>query len=225
MKRIEWHTGAKEIPYVEAAVNRTVSAYGNRVFDLSWSESESVVPRLLDHTWKTACKPSDRRLDRAMFLRIFEDAITERIPKPELRQLRRDARKLMELRARELSEATSSAGVASIVTHSDLEIARLFVNERLLIRSEVVKDCERRLNSGGVLVLRGSAGMGKSTLADQVAASAGGSWRKLDFRGVEAQEVVQRLTRAADRIEDKRLGSNNLSKQPRPPPARARSSP
>jgi len=204
LTRIEWDTGTQEQPYVEEAVNRIVAAYGDRVFDLSASESEAVVLQLLNHTWKTVLQRSARRLDRSVFRKVFDEAIIERIPKPALRRLERDARDLLELKKQFGSGAQPNKTAATIITHSVLEMIGPFVNDRFLLRRDIVEDYRTHLNSGGILVLKGSAGMGKSTLADQLAGSVHGNWRKLDLRGVDAHEIATRLIRASYAIEDQR---------------------
>jgi hypothetical protein len=204
---IEWDTGAYELPYVEEAVVRCVSGYGERVFDLSQSESEKVVPHLLDYAWKTVIKENDRRLDRASFRRIFENVTNESVPKTVLRKLRRDAQdraELNQLSAIVKKQSGVSSGPA-IVGELILTSVIPTVSEKLLTRDDLVADYRVRLNIAGLLVLKGSTGMGKSTMADNVARTLPGAWRKLDLRGLKPEQILDRLTYATQLIEDRPL--------------------
>jgi hypothetical protein len=207
LARIEWDTGTQELPYVEDAVNRRVSGYGDRVFDLSQSESEKVVPHLLDHAWKTVIKETDRRLDSASFRRIFESVISESVPKTVLRKLRRDAQNRAELNQlgaivnQQIGVSSGPAILGELILTSFTPL----VSEKFLTRDELVADYRARLNTAGLLVLKGSTGMGKSTMADNVARVLPGAWRKLDLRGLKPEQIVDRLNYATQLVEDQQL--------------------
>ncbi len=207
LTRIEWDTGAYELPYVEEAVIRCVSGYGERVFDLSQSESEKVVPHLLDYVWKTVIKENDRRLDRASFRRIFETVTNESVPKTVLRKLRRDAQDRAELNqlgaiVKQQSGANLGPPIVGELIFTTV-IPR--VSEKFLTRENLVADYRARLNIAGLLVLKGSTGMGKSTMADNVTRTLPGAWRKLDLRGLKPEQIVDRLNYATELIEDQQL--------------------
>ena len=81
---IEWDTGNKPQPFVENAVMRKVSGYGDRVFNLQHSESIKAIPRLLQHVFDTARQKDTRWLDATDFRQLFEEVITERVTRSEL---------------------------------------------------------------------------------------------------------------------------------------------
>jgi hypothetical protein len=207
LTRIEWDTGAYELPYVEEAVIRRVSGYGERAFDLSQSESEKVVPHLLDYAWKTVIKENDRRLDRASFRRIFENVTNESVPKTVLRKLRHDAQDRAELNQLGAIVKQQSGASSGPAISGELILTTFIptVSEKLLTRDDLVADYQARLNIAGLLVLRGSTGMGKSTMADNVARTLPGAWRKLDLRGLKPEQIVDRLNYATQLIEDQQL--------------------
>jgi hypothetical protein len=207
LTRIEWDTGTKELPYVEEMVSRRVSGYGDRVFDLSQSESEKVVPHLLDHAWRTVIKENDRRLDLASFRRIFEKVISESVPKTVLRKLRRDAQNRAGLN-QVGAIVNQQIGVKSGPALLGELILTTFTpagSEKFLTRDELVANYRARLNAAGVLVLNGSTGMGKSTMADNLARTLPRAWRKLDLRGLKPEQIVDRLNYATQVVEDQQL--------------------
>ncbi len=201
---IEWNTGGNPQPFVEEAVRRKVSGYGDRVFDLQHSESVKTIPQLLQHVLDTARHKDSRWLYATDFRRLFEEAITERVTRPELQRLRLAERSFAQLGIR--SAVIGMAGESKVMrpTESILEVLRPPHNERLVRRTPLVADLLKRLNKIGILALRGSTGMGKSTLATAVAMSGAGNWRRLDMRGVEPEQVKDRLLYAAYLIEDSR---------------------
>lgn len=192
--RIEWDTGTQSLPYIEAAVIRQVSSYGDRVFNLQQSDSEKVIPHLLNHVWNTVVKENDRSLDLPAFRRVFEDAITERIPKPKLEDMRRASIELARFKAHHGDVNERGQMVLALFTP--------VISDRFLSRQRLVADYKIRLNTGGLLVLQGSSGMGKSTLASSTAHAIPGAWRKLDLRGLTPEQIADRLNYAASVIED-----------------------
>jgi hypothetical protein len=188
---IEWDTGNKSRPYVEGVIERKVAAYGDRIYDLGPSESIKVIPHLLQHAWDVVCREKDRLLLRMDFMRIFQDVMTETVSKIELRRLRRSA---ASTRFDEFERITDANG-RNLIHQSDsiLEIFAPPDMQRLAKRTDLAADLHVRLNTTGILVLAGSTGMGKSTLANLIASSDNGSWRRLDLRGLSPEQIADRL--------------------------------
>ncbi len=199
----EWNTGGNPQSFVEDVVRRKVSGYGDRVFNLQHSESVKVIPRLLQHVFDTATQKDGRWLHAADFRWLFEEAITERITRPELQKLRMAERSFAQFEIQ--SAVIGMAGESKVAPPAEgiLEVLRPPQNERLVRRKQIVTDLLDRLNSTGMVVLKGSAGMGKSTLAKAIATSGPGNWRWLDMRGVEPEQVKLRLLHASYLIEDR----------------------
>ncbi len=63
-------------------------------------------------------------------------------------------------------------------------------------REQLVNELRTRLNVKGILALKGSSGMGKSTLAAIIAADEGGGWRRLDMRELEPERIKEHLIHA-----------------------------
>lgn len=199
--RIEWDTGSKPQPSVEDLVNRRVEAYGGRVYGLPPSDSVKIVPHLLQHVWEVVTRQDDRRLDYSDFMRIFEEVTTERVSRHELQHLRR-----MAMLAPQAGGGLVTAGLSGTVTRS--LPAALFgaivppFTDRLVPRRKLVADLLSRLNINGFLALRGSNGMGKSTLANAIGSTDGASWRVLDLRGRSPEQISDLLLFVTQAVED-----------------------
>jgi hypothetical protein len=217
--RIEWDTGSKSQPYIEDLVNRKVEVYGNRVHGLPPSYSVKLVPHLLKHVWDVVLQKDARRLDYADFMRLFEEFTTERISKYELEHLRRVS--LIEAQSK---NQTTFGGAPATASRPLLETifatVALPLGDRLVQRDEFVKSLHSRLNTAGFLVLKGSTGMGKSTLANSVVQTDGGQWRWLDMRGREPEQISDLLLYATQIIVDHGIEADciiddlNFDKQP-----------
>jgi tetratricopeptide (TPR) repeat protein len=201
IRRIEWDTGSKPQPSIEDLVNRRVEAYGARVYGLPPSDSLKIVPHLLQHVWEVVTRQDGRRLDYSDFIRVFEEATTERVSRHELQYLRR-----MAMLAPQAGGGLVPAGLSGAVTRS--LPAALFgavvppFTDRLVPRRELVADLLSRLNANGILALRGSTGMGKSTLAGALATADGASWRVLDLRGRSPEQISDLLLFVTQAVED-----------------------
>jgi tetratricopeptide (TPR) repeat protein len=184
IKRIEWDTGNKVQTFIEGLINKEVISYGYRVYNLAPAESLKVVSHLLRRAWETACDKDDRYLDFPDFMQIFEEVLTERVSRPELIQLRRAALLLAE-------PASLSTNLLGFNATIDLLDAPLL--ERAAKRVELVSLLLDRLNKNGFLILKGSTGTGKSTLAKLITEADATSWRRLSLRGVEPEQIRDRL--------------------------------
>lgn len=201
VKPIEWDTGSKPQSSIEELVNRRVEAYGDRVYGLPPSNSVKIVPRLLHHVWEVVTRQDNRRLGYSDFMRVFEETTTERVSRHELDRLRR-----MALLASQAGSGAAPPGLSG-ATARGLPSA-LFgavvppYTDRLVPRRELVADLLSRLNANGLLALRGSTGMGKSTLANALAGADGASWRVLDLRGRSPEHISDLLLYVMQVVED-----------------------
>lgn len=198
VKRIEWDTASKPQSSIEDSVNRRVENYGNRVYGLPPSESVKIVPRLLQHVWEVVTRPDNRSLDYSDFMRVFDEATTERISRYELEHLRRRA-----MLAPQAGGVTVPSDVASRSLPSALFGSIVTpITDRLVPRRELVAGLLSRLNVNGILALRGSTGMGKSTLSNALAVAEGASWRVLDLRGRSPEQISDLLLYVTQVVED-----------------------
>ena len=178
---IVWDTGNKPHSVIKDAVERKVSSYGDRVFNLPDSESVKAIPHLLQHVFDIARQKKDRWLDPTDFRRLFQERTDVRITRYELQNLRSAASTTWTGIPSNL-DRIDGAGEVSVIrsANSILEPLRPSHNERLASRTKLATEYLEILNTTGMLVLRGSTGMGKSTLANAVATFGTGNWHKLD---------------------------------------------
>ncbi|MEK6407735.1 MAG: hypothetical protein AABN34_12285 [Acidobacteriota bacterium] len=112
--------------------------------------------------------------------------MTERITSHDLRQYRRAALAI----ARPASLETD---LTSRALEPTLDLAGLPLLERLAKREKLVSLVSELLKNNGLLVLRGSTGTGKSTLAKLIAGADVSGWQRLSLRGMEAEQIRDNL--------------------------------
>lgn len=198
IRRISWDTGNEPQQHVEELIHKTVIEHGARFHFLPSNDSLKVVPFIYKRVWDLICQEDGRWLSYADFVRLFDEVTTERVSTTELRQLRNLALAV---------SRNSSAGLFTSAGHNELsnsltttlsfDPAFLPALSRMSRREEVVEVLRARLRSKGVLILRGSTGMGKSTLASLLANASKGSWQQLNMRGLEPQQIRDRLLYSA----------------------------
>lgn len=191
IKRIEWDTGQKDKAYIEELVTQKVVYYGTHVYALQHSEAVMAVAYLFKHIWSVILQEDNRRLTYSDFTRLLEEYSTVRVPKRVL-QLRAASFALMPTIG--LENSLEGGGKAfNLVSDAAPESYALPSFDRLAKREDLVAELQVRLNSQGVLVLRGSSGMGKSTLAGLIAAKDRGKWRRFDLRDLKAEQIRGQL--------------------------------
>lgn len=119
------------------------------------SESKKVVDRLLRETFKTATLDSERVLTLADYFSIFEDQTCVRIPRRQLRTIPT----AVEVRT---THGLGTLRVNWVQAQPPRNLEHVADRESTLARLREV------LHDHGVLVLTGSTGMGKTTLAKQL---------------------------------------------------------
>ena len=86
---IAWETKSPGVEIVEEAVRRKLILHGeSRVPPIPPSKASKIISRLLKVVFAIATKKSNRWLDYAYFLEIFEEETTERVPHQEIAMLR-----------------------------------------------------------------------------------------------------------------------------------------
>jgi len=191
IRRIEWDTGNKPSEYIEDLIKKKVSYYGND-FGITPFESEKVVPHLLEKVRKVILQENDRYLEYYDFMILFEKVTSENVPKHELNRLRQESQLLGSLLPLGDSE---KSGIVHVDTHLTLTPPPL--PQRISARKKLIAKLISNLIANGIIVLQGSAGMGKSTLAKLIVHNHSDNWKWLDMRGLKPEQIRERLFQAA----------------------------
>lgn len=189
---MSWDTKQPDVGFAEDAVKRKLANYGC-TFGLLYSESASVANRLLRDVISAASKKTQRMLDYSRFLQVFEEETTERIPRQELRQLRQGVQAIVQPSAQPTDEFSQT---------NQLPIGIPRSLPKTLERTELANDLFQTLHETGLLILNGSSGMGKTTLAKAIANRVTEKWVWVALshrKPEEAKEILNRLTRLLDR--------------------------
>lgn len=192
VQRILWDTESEAQSYLRKIIEDHVVEVGYRIHSLPASESIKVLPHLFSKVWNVVCDEDDRQLNHADFLRLLEEVTAQSISAVELKQLRPAAQIVQ--RGVRTSIDQGSQLVSLVESTYDLLTLPF---QRLTQRAPIVASLESILSIKGLLFLRGSTSVGKSTLAKLVIKQSGSEWQRLNFRGAIAAEVRDRLAFAA----------------------------
>lgn len=192
IRRVEWDTGQGDHTQIEELIQKRAITHGAELYALPPSESVRVVPHLFSHVWAVVRQADNRRLEYADFARIFEEQSTIRITRREL-QRRTNAPGMAQGLGPVMSTELNSL---DLVAESAPQAYAILPLQRLAKREQLVTDLRARLNVRGILVLKGSSGMGKSTLAGLIAVGESGRWRRLDMQDLEPERVKEHLVYA-----------------------------
>lgn len=192
IRRMEWATDQQDHEALQELIKRRVVAHGIEVYSLQPSESEKVISHLFTYVLRVIREDPDRRLDLSDFGRVFEENVTIRLTPQQLQSLKERAGSGLPAG----DSQTASSEITGSVFESVEDLYDLSLLKQLVERSQLVPDLEVRLKHDGVLILKGSTGMGKSILAVLIAHKEYAKWKRLDFGNLAPYEIKQRLTTA-----------------------------
>ncbi len=190
IKRIVWDTGREPKEFIEALVDEAICYYGSTL-SLQPSESRKVIPHLLKRAWEVVCrdKVADRVLKRIDFMELFEEATTERVGKRELNILLRHLPA-----ADSLVGILSETGLSTISAPSfSLQTLSSPLPDRASARKSLVLQLLPIMSQSGKLIVQGSTGIGKSTIAKLITDNIGQDWRWLQLRGLSSEQSASIL--------------------------------
>jgi hypothetical protein len=196
---ILWDTESEARSYLRKLIEDHVVEVGYRIHSLPASESIKVLPHLFTRVWDVVCDKDNRQLNYPDFLRLLEEVTAQSISAIELKQLRQAAQIVQ--RGGGAPVAQSSQRVSLVESTYDLLTLPF---ERLAQRAAIVASLQSILSNDGLLFLRGSTSVGKSTLAKLVIKQSGSEWQRLNFRGAVPAEIRDRLAFAALTANDDR---------------------
>lgn len=207
IRRIEWASDQEDHEAVKELIRRRVVAYGMTTYSLQPAESEKVISHLFTHVLKVIRESQNRRLDLADFGAVFEEHTTRRFTPQEIQNIRSlsgSRQSMAEGVLRRASAQSNSLGERA----EDLYDWPLL--NKLVRRDSLVSGLQARLSSKGLLFLKGSSGMGKSTLAVLIANKERERWKRLDFRESKPEQIKERLIDATVLDAEERLNINYI---------------
>ena len=187
---ITWLTESDDIPGVKRAIESKLIYYGEKHGRIPPSKSISVANRLFNEALSVACNRKQVPLIYADFMRIFEDETTERIPYHELQQIKETSTKTF-------GGSIDRSNLIAIQTKRIIQSTTLPFPPDLLFRKQLVNSIESILLETKVLVLTGSRGMGKTTVAKMIANNNPEEWfwlNLLKHESVQADEIIYQTT-------------------------------
>lgn len=205
VKRIAWNTGNKPKEYLKDLIERKLCNHGDNL-GIFPSESKKAIPHLLAYVWEVICREKDRKLDYRDFLELFEKVTTQPVPGGLLKKIKQlsEQKKL-------INSLLDSSGllVGKAEFHSGIEFQYLLppLSKELVRREKSVSRLREHLETNGLLMLKGSTGMGKSVLARLMISENECDWQWLNVRGMEPNQIKEILFRKAVTLREKAEGA------------------
>ena len=198
VRPIVWETGSAGSAFVEEAIERKLRLHGDK-FGIPPSESARVLNRLLRVAFETICRSADRMLDRDAFLRIFEED-TRNTPSRQVQLLTTLAAHLMPV----FSAIPASEPLPAFAPLTLMQPSIPPLPAQVHVRANIVGIFCQRLEEDRVLILTGSSGVGKTTLAKLIVQEADGEWRWLSLATQDPGEADAVLRQAGALLETDR---------------------
>ena len=206
---MSWEVESVDEDVVREAVGLGLRAYGEH---LRYRPQESMVA--LDRLYRIAAetaKKTDRRvLSRDDFRREFNDATSKVVSLTEIAALQAGANVIHQA----VSPVTLDATLM-VPGFSPIRRALPALSATTIKRSELVQQIATEAKNLGVIVIKGSSGMGKSTIATLAAAKIGADWIWVDLQDVPARNIPQLIRGLASVFVEvptfKNLGLDNLN--------------
>jgi len=190
---ITWEAESPHEDYVKESIRRKLILHGDKYY-IPPSRSEKVISRLLEETLTTACKKELRFLDKALFFRIFEEETTVRIPTYQV-ELRKQIGQTLNCFPQPFASNTHEGFLLPSVPLILSSIPPL--PEGSVRREKIIENMKNSLNDTGLMLLYGSTGMGKTTLAKLVVTADDDKWLWLNLSGSRSFYLPQILREVA----------------------------
>lgn len=188
IRPIHWDTEAPNRQVVKSLVEAALVDHGQRQpLPVSPRVSRRVASALYTRVSERSSESGIRQLTFADFAILFEDETMELVPAGASS-------------AHSARLARSGTAFRAQLSPGDPGFLEEITGTRLLAysrRGGIVDEVLSRVEQMPLVVLLGSSGMGKSTLAELVAATAPGPWYRIDLRGLDPDQTADRIDRAA----------------------------
>ncbi len=201
VKRIVWNTGNKHKEYLKDLIERNICNHGDKL-GIFPSESKKAIPHLLAHVWEVICREKDRKLDYRDFLELFEKVTTQPVPGGLLKEITKSSQQM-----KLINSLLDSSGLSESKTEvrPGIEFQYLIplLSKKIERREKYVSELRGYLEAKGLVVLKGSTGMGKSVLARLMISEYECEWQWLNVHGMEPNHIKEILFRKAVDWSDK----------------------
>ena len=183
----EWVAGNQDAGMIRAEVKRKLTLLGE-TFGILPDESHKVAPWLFEVSLDRACTRGSGPLDRQQLLETFQERVTERVSRPELSRLR-----ALEQFSNASWPAQCGSGLPiTLQPYNPIQKGVPTFHTTIASRTPLVETAYRTLTKTGYIFIVGSVGMGKTTLAKQIAGRSG-VWAWLNLSTIAPQLVPQIL--------------------------------
>lgn len=177
---IHWDTGREDTIALQELVQEELILHGNRL-KISPHYSRQAIGHLLKTVVDMIIADSDRKLSKVAFLKAFEEATCELVPRGSHHSLPHPA-------IYPFGTTESGYNLFQPMLTPPIPPVKGAV-ERSALNAELVQ----LLKQNQLLFLVGSTGMGKTTVATQLSNNAGGPWLWACLRGVSPPQLSNAL--------------------------------
>ena len=181
---IFWKTSSEDSEVVRESVTILLRAFGDRL-RYRPNECEPVADHLFRIVAETASKKEGRVLSLDEFRLEFEQAASKRYSPSELAVLTANAGFLQQA----VSAPLGLGGDMILAAATVVQLGVPNLPPDFIKRTALVTKVLDVISAFGGVVIKGSSGMGKSTLAKLAATAASGQWIWADFQGIDSSNV------------------------------------
>ncbi len=190
---ITWIANSDQLPLLRLSIKDSLVRLGEK-FQILSPDAEKAEHALLGAIIEVILYKPDRQVNRVDLLRHFSDAVSVSMPIQAVQQM---------AMAGTLFGAPTAflPGTATIST-----VENFSISPRIAERNNAVSELSNICAQSGFLWLHGSSGLGKTTLAIQIARrSTAEDWIMVDLRDCDPTDVKIRLYLAARQLIDRNL--------------------
>lgn len=191
-----WDAGCRPKGALIAGIKDRLIFHGDRKGVDSY-HSEKTLDTLLSRVANLLSFEGERRLTYADFCRAFDEATMEMMPRGEAAALRSMISQTASLDLNQIAKTSFLASLvgAPLILGKPLPLVRGATRRESLVANMVAV-----LQHHGAIMLRGSTGLGKTSLARLISDRIGGQWVWAGFRGLEPAQIADHLRRIAYEI-------------------------
>ena len=188
VNRIEWLSGAKDLEKLRQELSNRLVYLGEGK-NVSSAVCDDIVDPLISRMLSVASSGGSRRLERADFIRFFDERSRISLPISAIE-------KMMGAVAPTLG-SSSHGFVSSVAVLRPIAVVN---PEQLAARPILIDRIQRMITQQKFVWLHGATGTGKSSLSKLVAREDGEGWYALQLRSLSSRDTTEVLYRASSQI-------------------------